>query len=267
MSVSSCAADISSLTHLDQLAAALVALGCPSDKAAEMAAQLDRRAHQLAEQKGRSYDEALTHLLGLMKQGWAAKDQGAAGMIEPWKKISSTPIGDFRIFKLRSEKKVSPRTGKEHDFFVLDSPGWVNVIAITPDQQLVMVEQYRHGSDTVELEIPGGMMDIDEVDPVKTAIRELREETGYEGTNARVLGKVFANPAIFTNMCYTAVVENCVLKHPSEFDHAEDLITRLVPISDIPRLVAEEEILHPLVLVALYHFELWKRGLKTILPP
>jgi hypothetical protein len=59
-------------SNLEQLAAALVALGCPAEKSHEMAAQLDKRARQLAEQKGRSYDEALTHLLGLMKQGWAS---------------------------------------------------------------------------------------------------------------------------------------------------------------------------------------------------
>jgi len=62
--------------NLDQLAAALVALGCPADKSTEMAVQLDKRARQLAEAKGRSYEEALTHLLGLMQQGWAAKEKG-----------------------------------------------------------------------------------------------------------------------------------------------------------------------------------------------
>jgi len=59
--------------NLDQLATALVALGCPPEKSAAMAGQLDRRARQLAERKGRSYDEALAHLLDLMRQGWAAK--------------------------------------------------------------------------------------------------------------------------------------------------------------------------------------------------
>ncbi len=58
-----------------QLAAALVALGCPPEKSAAMAAQLDKRAHQLAEQKGRGYDEALAHLIALMKQGWAAQNK------------------------------------------------------------------------------------------------------------------------------------------------------------------------------------------------
>ena len=183
-------------------------------------------------------------------------------MIKPWKKISSKPVGDFRIFKIRSDTSVNPRTGKEHDFFILDSVNWVNVIAITPDQQLVIIEQYRHGSNTIELEIPGGMMDPGETDPVATAVRELREETGYEGENARLLGRVHANPAILTNTCFTVIVENCQLKHDTQFDHSEDLVTRLVPVAEIPKLVADEKISHSLVVVALCYFDLRQRGLK-----
>ena len=92
-------------------------------------------------------------------------------MITPWKKVRSNPVGDFRIFKLRSDICINPRTGKEHDFYVLDTVGWVNVIALTPARELVMVQQYRVGSQTVELEIPGGMMDPGETDPVATAVR------------------------------------------------------------------------------------------------
>jgi ADP-ribose pyrophosphatase len=183
-------------------------------------------------------------------------------MIKPWKKIRSTPVGDFRIFKLRSDVSVNPRTGKEHDFYVLDSVDWVNVIAITPDQKLVMIEQYRHGSETVELEIPGGMMDPHETDPVATGGRELREETGYAGEHARLLGQVHANPAIFSNACYTVIVENCRLQHDVEFDHGEDLATKLVPLAELTRLVAEGKIMHPIVVVALYYFDLWQRGIK-----
>src|SRR5437867_552767 len=183
-------------------------------------------------------------------------------MIKPWKKISSQPLGDFRIFTLRSDTKISPRTRQQHDFFVIDSVNWVNVIALTPDQQLVMVEQYRHGSDTVELEIPGGMMDSDDSSPEKTALRELREETGYEGDNPRLIGRIFPNPAIMSNECFTVLIENCRCVHPVQFDHSEDLLTRLVPIAEIPKLVADGKILHSLVVVALYHYELWQRGLK-----
>jgi 8-oxo-dGTP pyrophosphatase MutT (NUDIX family) len=184
-------------------------------------------------------------------------------MIQPWKKIRSAPAGDFRIFKIRSDTCVNPRTGREHDFYVLDTVGWVNVIALTPARELVMVQQYRAGSQTVELEIPGGMMDPGETDPVATGVRELREETGYEGGNARLLGQVWSNPAILNNRTYTVLIENCHLKHGVEFDHGEDLATRLVPAAEIPKLVAEEKISHSLVVVALYHFDLWQRGIKT----
>jgi hypothetical protein len=90
----------------------------------------------------------------------------------------------------------------------------------------------------------------------------LREETGYEGEHARLLGRVFSNPAIQSNSTHTVLVENCQLRHPTQFDSGEDLVTRLVPIRDIPGLVATEKIRHSLVVVALFHFELWQRGLK-----
>ncbi|MDB6068418.1 MAG: hydrolase [Pedosphaera sp.] len=180
-------------------------------------------------------------------------------MIKPWQKTGSQPAGSFRIFTVRSDIKVSPRTGKEHDFYVIDCVNWVNVIAITPDQQLVMIEQYRHGSNTVELEIPGGMIDPADASPTAAGIRELREETGYEGEQPQIIGEIFPNPAIMSNTCFTLCVQNCQSRHPLEWDQGEDLVTRLVPMAEIPTLVATGQIRHSLVVVALYHFELWKQ--------
>lgn len=180
-------------------------------------------------------------------------------MIKPWKTISSKPAGDFRIFTIRSDRLLSPRTQQEHDFYVIDCVNWVNVVAVTPEQQLVMIHQYRHGSNTVELEIPGGMIDASDASPEAAAIRELREETGYEGTNARKIGKVFPNPAIMSNTCYTVLIENCRCVHPVEFDHSEDLVTQLVPLEQIPDLVATGKIRHSLVVVGLYYFELFQQ--------
>jgi len=180
-------------------------------------------------------------------------------MIRPWTRIGSKPLGDYRIFSVRSDEKVSPRTGRTHDFFIIDCVDWVNVLAVTPGQELEMVEQFRHGSNTVELEIPGGIMDKTESSPVETAVRELREETGYEGEKARPLASVFANPAIMSNTCHTVLVENCSLRHAVQWDSGEDMLTRLVPVAEVPGLVAEGKIKHPLVVVALYHFELWMR--------
>ena len=183
-------------------------------------------------------------------------------MLEPWKTIRTRPLGNFRVFTVRGDTKISPRTKEEHEFYVIESVNWVNVIALTPDRQLVMVEQYRHGSNTVELEIPGGLIDATDASPEFSAQRELREETGYEGANAKIIGNVWANPAIMSNTCYTVMVENCRCIHPLEWDHAEELVTKLVPIAEVPGLVASGKIRHPLVIVALYHFDLLQRGLK-----
>ncbi len=180
-------------------------------------------------------------------------------MPEPWQKISSQPLADYRIFRIRSDRMISPRTQQAHDFFVIDCVNWVNVIALTPERHLVMIEQYRHGSTTVELEIPGGMIDPTDTSPVAAAVRELCEETGYAGDHPRVIGEAFPNPAIMSNICYTVLVENCRCIHPVQFDQAEDLATRLVPIADIPTLVTAGRIRHSLVLVGLYYFELGER--------
>lgn len=180
-------------------------------------------------------------------------------MPKPWQKLSSKPAGDFRIFSIRTDRLISPRTQREHDFFVIDCVDWVNVVAVTPDQKLVMIEQYRHGSNTVELEIPGGMIDAGDVSPEAAAVRELREETGYEGHTVRRIGEVFPNPAIMSNRCFTVLVEDCHSVHPVEFDHSEDLTTQLVPVTEIPNLVSEGKIRHSLVIVGLYYFELFRR--------
>ena len=119
-----------------------------------------------------------------------------------------------------------------------------------------MIEQYRHGSKTVELEIPGGMIDPHDASPEAAGIRELREETGFAGDPPRIIGDVFPNPAIMSNRCFTVLIENCRCVHPVQWDHGEDLATRLVPIEEIPRLVARGEIRHSLVVAGLYFHHL-----------
>jgi 8-oxo-dGTP pyrophosphatase MutT (NUDIX family) len=183
----------------------------------------------------------------------------SSGSVKPWPRVSSKPVGNFRIFSIRSDLKVSPRTGREHDFYVIESVNWVNVIALTTTGQLVMIEQYRHGSNTVEIEIPGGMMDPNDASPLEAGLRELREETGFEGSEAKVIGQIFANPAIMNNICYTVLVRNCELKHEIQLDQGEDLALRLVNLDEIPKLVRSGKVGHSLVAVALYHFDLYQR--------
>lgn len=181
-------------------------------------------------------------------------------MIAPWPVISTERLANYRVFSVRRVVRRSPRTGGEHDFFVLDAPDWVNVIAITADGQMVMVEQFRHGTESVDLEIPGGVMDPHDASPIEAGLRELREETGFVGENARLIGSVRPNPAILSNTCHTVLVENCRHSCDLELDHAEDVATRLIPANQAAALVADGTIRHSLVVVAIYDYELWLRG-------
>ncbi len=181
-------------------------------------------------------------------------------LIRPWLRQTTKLLADYRIFTIRNDIKTSPRTGREHDFFVIDCPNWVNVVAVTTDHRLVMVQQFRHGTDTVDLEIPGGVIDSEDASPVEAGVRELREETGYEGRGARLIGSISPNPAIMSNQCFTLLVEDCELKHPTELDEGEDISLRLLDLEEIPNLVAQGAIRHALVVTALYYFELHRRG-------
>ena len=177
-------------------------------------------------------------------------------MIRPWKKLYTREAGDFRIFNLTVDRKVNPRNGHEQDFYIINAPNWVNVVATTHDGGMILVEQFRHGSGTVEWEIPGGVMDPHDASPVEAAVRELREETGYEGRNARVIGRVFSNPAIMVNTTFTVLVEDCELRHQTDLDAGEDLITHVKPIGEVREMAASGRFGHSLVMAALYHFDL-----------
>lgn len=179
-------------------------------------------------------------------------------MIEPWRKVSSRPLGDYRVFSVRSERRVSPRNGSEHEFFIIDSSNWVNVVALTPRREMILIEQYRQGSETIEFEIPGGIIDPTDASPVMAGTRELLEETGYEGGGAQLIGEVYPNPAIMSNTCYTVLVRDCRCVQPTQFDQGEDLATTLVPLEEVARLVTAGRIRHSLVVAALYHFDLWR---------
>ena len=109
-------------------------------------------------------------------------------MIQPWKTKSTKQLANYRIATVSSAIRTNPRTQRDHEFYVMNCPDWVNILAITPNEEMVMVEQFRHGTNTVDLEIPGGVMDPEDDSALVTGIRELREETGYEGVDARILG-------------------------------------------------------------------------------
>jgi len=181
-------------------------------------------------------------------------------MVKDWEKLGSEEIANFRIFKMRRDTRRSPRTGKEHSFFVLESPDWVNVVPLTPDGRVVMIHQFRHGTAEVTLEIPGGMVDDSEKDPAESAQRELLEETGYISDEIIHIGTVDPNPAFLNNQCHTYLALNARWQQPPRLDSSEDIEVELVPLADVPALIGNGRITHSLVVAAFYHYENYLRS-------
>ena len=170
-----------------------------------------------------------------------------------WQKLDEKVVHQTRIFDLRSAIYRHPVRGSERDFFVVHSPDWVNVIALTPNHEIVLVNQFRFGVDTFSLEIPGGVIDLGEP-PLDAGLRELREETGYSGTNARIIGSVHPNPAIQSNKCHLVLVENAVRTSALDWDPDEEIEVLTAPVDQVYAWAQEGKITHSLVLDALLFF-------------
>lgn len=180
-------------------------------------------------------------------------------MIQPWRIQRSEQLLDGRVFRVRKDVTVNPRTGQPHDMYVLENPDWVNVIPLTPDDQVVMIDQWRHGSRTVELETPGGLMDDGE-NITAAAQRELLEETGYAPEKIIHLGTVLPNPALQSNRQHYVLATGCRQVAELNLDHAEDIAVRLVPLGDIREYIRTGKIMHGIVIGGFYWLELHRRG-------
>ena len=183
-------------------------------------------------------------------------------MIKPWPKIRTRSTQSYRVFSVRTDVVRSPRTSLEHDFYIIESNDWVNIIPLTSDHQVVMVRQYRHGSGEVTLEIPGGLVDTGDT-PKKAAVRELLEETGYQAKKWLKVGVVNPNPALFNNRCYTFLARDIRKVADLKPDQTEDIEVVLVPLSEIPELIRIGKIDHAIVITAFTHLFLrYPEGLK-----
>src|SRR5215813_4823443 len=157
--------------------------------------------------------------------------------IPVWKTAQSQHIADCRVFQVRRDTSIDPRNERQYDFFVIEAADFINVIPLTPEGQVVLIEQYRHGTGEVTLEIPGGLVDEGESSLV-AAKRELLEETGYITNDVRLLGRTRPNPAIQNNCLYSFVALNCTLSHSQTYDDSEHIAVRLVDWTQIPTLIA-----------------------------
>jgi len=175
-------------------------------------------------------------------------------------------LAHTRILDVQSIPFHHPRRGTRRDFVVVDAPDWVNVIAHTADDHLVLVNQFRYGINDFSWEIPGGVIDPGE-DPVAAGTRELLEETGYAGESTRLLASIHPNPAFLRNRCHLVLVENCRRVAPTEWDADEEIEIATWPVAEVFARARAGAITHSLVLDALFFFEpLWRARTGSTCP-
>lgn len=174
----------------------------------------------------------------------------ATNQPSPWDLQKDKLHADCRIFQVRKQRLRRRSDGVEGDFYVLDTNDWVNVLALTPKEEIILVRQFRYGSKEQSLEPPGGVVEKGE-DPVIAGLRELQEETGYVGESPELLGVVRPNAAILSNRCHVLLVHNAQKKAGVNFDQHEELVTELYPVADLKKMIRNGEITHSIGLNSL----------------
>jgi ADP-ribose pyrophosphatase len=168
--------------------------------------------------------------------------------LKPWKILSFKNIYN----QVRIDQCELP-DGKVIEGFVLDyASDWVTVVALTPDQQVVMERQYRHGIRKAILEIPGGVMDAEDAGPLEAVRRELLEETGYTSDHFIQIGKVPPNPANQTNFIYYFLALDVRKVAEQHLDATEEIEVVLKPLEEVIRMAQKSELQHALQVSALF---------------
>jgi ADP-ribose pyrophosphatase len=173
-----------------------------------------------------------------------------------WKTLESRKVYTTRIFDLHHHRRHHEQRG-QHDFYVLQAPDWVNIIPLTDSEDVVMVRQFRHGTEDFTLEIPGGMVDPEDPSPMAAARREMREESGYDSDDVIELGKVHPNPAIQGNYCHSFLARGVRGGLKPELDTTEETEVVLVPLASIKDLIRSGEITHALVIAAFSFLDVY----------
>lgn len=172
-------------------------------------------------------------------------------MAGKWKTLESKELLATKFFKLRVERCEIGDGRTMPDYYILDFANWVNIVPLTEEGHVILIEQYRHASGKVQLEIPGGMVDRGE-EPQRSALRELEEETGYVPTEIVLAGSHYPNPATQNNQMFTYVAFGCRKEKAPNLDEFEDIrvITKTVP--ELLELVKSGEIQHSLILASIF---------------
>ncbi len=176
---------------------------------------------------------------------------------------STKVLLEKNFFKLRVEALKHADGRLQPHYYTFDFADWANVVALTPNQELILIRQYRHSSMDFQLEVPGGVIDMkDGESPLEAAKRELQEETGYESDDFQSLGFFYPNPSLQSNRVHTFLALNCEPTSQVKFDAFEDIDLELYPLNQLSKLISSGDINHSIVVASLFkaHLHLSQRA-------
>ena len=184
-------------------------------------------------------------------------DQGKGGIPSTWELLDDSLVSACRVWDLRLRRFRHPKRNSEGEFYYIDSRDWVIVVARTVAGELVLVRQFRFGTNALSWEFPGGIIDAGE-DPVKAGLRELREETGYRAKSGRSIGSCRPNPAILNNYCHIVFADEVELDESGpEWDEHEELEVLAIPESEVLEWSRDCKIEHALALTGFLYYQLF----------
>ncbi|HSV97210.1 MAG TPA: NUDIX hydrolase [Spirochaetota bacterium] len=169
--------------------------------------------------------------------------------MKKWEILDRADLISTGVFSIQRLQCRHPVNKIEHPFYLLNTPDWINVVALTDDNRFIMVRQHRLGTDECTLETPAGLINAGE-EPAAAAFRELQEETGYTAADIVLLKRLSANPAILTNYIYFYLATGCRKTGGQKLDPAEDIDVELYGRDQIPDLIEKGVINHTIIVAA-----------------
>jgi ADP-ribose pyrophosphatase len=170
-----------------------------------------------------------------------------------WKRLSQRELLRCPVFAVAERENEGPG-GRKGRFVVLEARDWATIVPLVHREGrdfFLMVRQYRHGSDELSIEFPGGVVEQGE-EPAAAAERELAEETGYAASSIRLAGSLSPNPAIMTNRFHVFLAEGLNLEGDTDFDEHELIDSFLVPVEEVRAEMGKGSYSHALMAAALF---------------